>query len=85
LKNTVFSIKLELKLLPLIVIVLPIPPNAGSIESMTGWEKINDIKNNIEDIYMYTLKSTKNYPTMCVGFIPRPHTGLSRYLGYNFS
>ena len=28
------------------VIVLPIPPNAGSIESMTGWEKIYDIKNN---------------------------------------
>ena len=49
------------------VIVLPIPPNAGSIESMTGWEKINDIKNNIDDIYLNTLKSTKNYPTMCVG------------------
>ena len=36
---------------------------------MTGWEKINDIKNNIDDIYMYTLKFTKNYPTMCVGTI----------------
>ena len=46
------------------VIVLPIPPNAGSIESMTGWEKIYDIKNNIDDIYLNTLKSTKNYPTM---------------------
>ena len=42
-------------------------PNAGSIESMTGWEKIYDIKNNINDIYLNTLKSTKNYPTMCVG------------------
>ena len=49
------------------VIVLPIPPNAGSIESMTGWEKIYDIKNNIDDIYLNTLKSTKNYPTMCGG------------------
>jgi len=45
LKNTVFSIELELKLLALIVIVLPIPPNAGSIESIIGWGKINDIKN----------------------------------------
>ena len=63
-KNTVFSIELELKLLALIVIVLPIPPNAGSIESMIGWGKINDIKNNIDDIYLNTLKSTKNYPTM---------------------
>ena len=66
-KNTVFSIELELKLLALIVIVLPIPPNAGSIESMIGWGKINDIKNNIDDIYLNTLKSTKYYPTMCVG------------------
>ena len=64
-KNTVFSIELELKLLALIVIVLPIPPNAGSIESMIGWGKINDIKNNIDDIYLNTLKSTKYYPTMC--------------------
>ena len=66
-KNTVFSIELELKLLPLIVIVLPIPPNAGSIESMIGWGKINDINNNIDDIYLNTLKSTKNHPTMCGG------------------
>jgi hypothetical protein len=67
LKNTVFSIKLELKLLPLIVIVFPIPPNAGSIESMTGWAIVNDAINNIDDIYLNTFKSTKNYPTMCVG------------------
>jgi hypothetical protein len=66
LKNTVLSIKLELKLLPLIVIVLPMLPNAGSIESMTGWEKINDIKNNIDDIYLNTLKSTKNNTRMCL-------------------
>ena len=53
---------LGLKSFPLIVIVLPIPPNAGSIEPMTGWEKINDIKNNIDDIYLNILKSTNDYP-----------------------
>jgi hypothetical protein len=62
LKNTLLSIMLGLKSFPLIVIVLPIPPNAGSIESMTGWEKINDIKNNIDDIYLNILKSTNDYP-----------------------
>jgi hypothetical protein len=44
----VFSIEVELKLLPLIVTVLPIPPNAGSIKSMMGCAIINDNnKNNI--------------------------------------
>jgi hypothetical protein len=43
----VFSIEVELKLLPLIVTVLPIPPNAGSIKSMIGCAIINDDKNNI--------------------------------------
>jgi hypothetical protein len=43
----VFSIEVELKLLPLIVTVLPIPPNAGSIKSMMGCAIINDDKNNI--------------------------------------
>ena len=61
LKNTLLSIMLGLKSFPLIVIVLQIPPNAGSIESMTGWEKINDIKNNIDDIYLNILKSTNDY------------------------
>ena len=75
-KNTVFLIELELKLLALIVIVLPIPPNAGSIESIIGWGKINDIKNNIDDIYLNTLKSTNNYPTMCVRAINKNPTNV---------
>ena len=56
LKNTVFSIEIELKLLPLIVTVLPIPPKAGSNESMIDWATINDANNNIEDIYLNTIK-----------------------------
>tara|TARA_B110000438_G_scaffold4964_1_gene4939 strand:- start:867 stop:1100 length:234 start_codon:yes stop_codon:yes gene_type:complete len=67
LKNTVFSIKLELKLLPLNVIVPPISPNAGSIELMTGWEIVNDAINNNNAICLSIFKSTKNYPTMCEG------------------
>ena len=35
-KKTLFSKVLEIKLLPLIVIALPIPPNAGSIKSTLG-------------------------------------------------
>jgi len=40
----VFSIELELKFSPLIVIVLPISPNADSIKSMVGWAIISDTK-----------------------------------------
>jgi hypothetical protein len=55
LRNTVFSIEVELKLLPLIVTVLPIPPNAGSMKLINGWAIINDAKNNIEKTRFFTL------------------------------